>query len=278
MERRVRSMVTTLLTLLAVLVTLGCAARRGGAHFQVLPGAPAYLLRAPDSKETPFPEVPARYAPTGQGWVDLRPHMGIRVENAYFHEGAKKHTVDEFVGTEAAEYGVGANGSLRLAEVQSKGLGHGVLEQHPKDQPRVQDLLPETLARYRFHRYFYQIVFSRAEGQVSGAVLLGARSAPDLAALAARLTAEPDSVCHAGAGQCAVFPELCSVSVEMEIVVNGQPRRVLWGSVLGGVALRPKTVQVLRIYAGRLTPVEVDVSDPNALRLPLLPGDSVHWE
>jgi hypothetical protein len=249
---------------------VSCATTR--APFRVLPGAPNYSLRAPDSKVTPFPEIPSRYAVTGQGWVDLRPRMGIRVENAYFHEGSAKHTVDEFMGTEAAEYGVGTNGSIRLVLLQS------TVAQHPKDQAPVQDLLSDMLARSRFHRYFYQVVFSKSKGNVSGAVLLGARSASELGALASRLLTDPDAVCAGQLAHCTVFPELCSVSVQMEIVVNGMPRRVLWGSALGSVAIRPKTVQLLRAYAGRLTPVEIDPSDPNALRLPLLPEDRIKWE
>jgi hypothetical protein len=64
----------------------------------------------------------------------------------------------------------------------------------------------------------------------------------------------------------------------MQIVVNGAPRSVLWGSLLASVAKQPRHVQLLRHYAGRLTPVEIDASDPKALRLPLLPGDQVTWD
>jgi hypothetical protein len=35
---------------------------------------------------------------------------------------------------------------------------------------------------------------------------------------------------------------------------------------------------VVRVYDGKLTPVEVEASDPMALRLPLLPGDRIEWE
>lgn len=239
--------------------------------FQVLPAAPSYLLRSPDLKDTPFPEVPARYTSLGNGWIDLRQQMGLRVENAYFHEGSSRHTVDEFAGTEVAEYGVGARGSLRLLKVDAK------IAQHPADQARVETLMPEGLARDRFQRYFYQVVFNRATGAVSGAVLLGASSQAQLANLGARLLQNPDSVCGS-AVHCVVFPELCSVSVQMEILVNGAPRRVLWGSALGSVAIRPKKVELMRNYAGKPDLVQLDARDPAALRLPLLPGDRVVWE
>ncbi len=42
--------------------------------------------------------------------------------------------------------------------------------------------------------------------------------------------------------------------------------------------MHPRKLRLSRLYAGKLTPVEVDAGDPNALRLPLLPGDRVEWE
>jgi hypothetical protein len=64
----------------------------------------------------------------------------------------------------------------------------------------------------------------------------------------------------------------------MQLVVNGRPQSVLWNSALGSIAIHPRHIQLLRAYAGRLTPVEIDPSDPNALRLPLLPGDQIAWD
>ncbi len=253
-----------------LLEVASCAGRR--RPFQVLPGNPSDLLRSPDLKDTPFPEVPGRYTPNGLGWIDLRRQMGLRVENAYFREGSPRHTVDEFIGTEAAEYGVAAKGALRLVHVESK------VARPPADQSPVEGLLQEALARYRFHRFFYQIVFSKGKGQESGAVLLGAASEAELGVLTARLERDPDAVCGRAGGHCAVFPQLCSVSVQMEILVNGAPQRVPWGSVLARVVIRPKKVELMRLYSGRPAPVEIDANDPAALRLPLLPGDRLQWQ
>jgi hypothetical protein len=48
--------------------------------------------------------------------------------------------------------------------------------------------------------------------------------------------------------------------------------------MLDSIALHPRHVEMLRADAGRLVPVEIDSSDPGALRLPLLPGDRITWE
>jgi len=84
-------------------------------------------------------------------------------------------------------------------------------------------------------------------------------------------------VCADGSTQCTVFPEACTVSLEMEVVVNGKRQTVLWGSDLAELARDRRNVTLFRPYKGRLAPVELDASDHDALRVPLLPGDVIRW-
>jgi hypothetical protein len=243
---------------------------RARESFRVLPAAPYYLVRSPDARETPFPDVLSQYSEVGetQGWL-LHPNTELHIENAYYREGAPKHGVANFIGTEKAVYEVRPR-SLRLISVESG------LQQRPDDQAPVQELIGPSQLHYRYYRYFFQIVFRQKAG-VRGAVLLGASTIGELNVLAARLLVDPDSVCTPRSPHCAVFPEACTVALEIEIVVNGAARTVVWGSLLESVATHPRQMRLLRLYNGKLTPVEVDVSDPNALRLPLLPGDRVEW-
>jgi len=258
------------LVLLAVLVSPGCVARRQPAVFRVLPAQPAYRLRAPDASETAFPEVLARFTPSTAAWVDLRPQMELRIENAYYRDGSARRDFASYLGTEVAQYRAGSRG-LRLVAVQS-----GVAQQ-PAGQPPVQQLIGAPQQRRRFHRFFYEVLLHRKD-ELHGAVLLGAGSADELDRLATRLLAGPASVCGAASPDCTVFPPTCTVSLEIEIVVNGAPRTVLWGSFLASVAPHPRHLELLRLHAGRPTPVVIDPADPNALRLPLLPGDRVTWD
>ncbi|MFZ0594016.1 MAG: hypothetical protein WAM39_26400 [Bryobacteraceae bacterium] len=240
--------------------------------FRVLPDRPDYLLQSPDSIDTPFAEVLRRYNgfEPARSWMDLHPWMELRIENAYYKAGAPKRGLDSFLGTEIAHYQVRPQGGLRQLSVQS-------MKVRPVDQPPVQQLIGGPQRRYRYYRFYSAIVFKR-NGRTSGSVLLGANSTAGLERLAAQLLAEPASVCGDKSAHCTAFPESCSVSVEMEIVVNGAPRTVMWGSRVGSVAIHPRRVELLRPYAGRPTPVEMDPSDPNAFRLPLLPGDRITWE
>ncbi len=259
---------------LALAVFLGsfsCASPHPRGSFRVLPAEPSYVIHSPDAAETPFPEVLSRYSDVGppQGWL-LHSYTELRVENAYYREGIPKHGIDGFIGTQSAVYRVRVRG-LQLLSVRSE------LARRPKDQLPVQDLIGPEQQHYRYYRYFFQIVFRR-KADVRGAVLLGADSLDELNRLAAELLEDPDAVCGGSSKHCAAFPEACTVALQMEISVNGVRNVVGWGNTLGSVAAHPRMLKLSRIDNGALTSVEIDAGDPNALRLPLLPGDRIEYE
>ncbi len=105
---------------------------------------------------------------------------------------------------------------------------------------------------------------------------MGADSPKEIDELSVRLK-YPETVCYQPFIHCTVFPEACSVSVEMKIFVNGKATSVIWGSTLGNIAKRPYHLRMKRLYAGQLRPVRLDPNDRKALLLPLLPGDEIIW-
>jgi hypothetical protein len=253
------------------LVGTSCAVRLPANLFRVVPAAPAYLLRSPDSHETPFPEVLRSYNgfERGRDSVDLRPRMELRIENAYYLPGASRRGLDGFLGTEIVRYQVRPRGGLRLLSLQS-------MKDRPSEQPPVQQLIGPLERHSHYYRFYYQILF-RKSGDTRGSVLLSANSESDISRIGAELLRAPDAVCGERSSNCTVFPEACSVSIEMEIVVNGAPRSVSWGSLLSSVVNHPHHLELWRMYNGRLVPVKLDAGDADALRLPLLPGDHVKW-
>jgi hypothetical protein len=260
------------LPLIALVAILSACMRSPvGGSFHVLPAAPSYVVRSPDAQNIPFPDILSRYSDVGesQGWL-LHPNTELHIENAYYREGAPKHGIANFIGTEKALYQVRPAG-LHLISVQS-----GLVER-PADQPPVEKLIGSSQSHYRYYRYFFQIVFRQKAG-TRGAVLLGANSIGELDRLASRLLTDPDAVCSGQSTHCAAFPEACTVALEIEIFVNGLRRTTAWGSLLDSVVMNPRKLEFLRLYAGKPTPVELDAHDPNALRVPLLPGDRIEWE
>jgi hypothetical protein len=260
-----------------VLIPVSCATHgvRPLGPFQVVRATPEYLLRAPDASTTPFPELLDQYRNRGAGWVDLKPQMELHLEAAYYREGSPKRTIADYLGTETARFQVRPNGQLGLTSTQS-----GLKESRGKQIPARQ-LVRTSQRSYRHGRFFYAVGLNR-KGQTRGAVLLGAGSAAELDRLTKQLLTNSESVCGGASTHCTVFPETCTASIDIGIVVNGVPRSVTWGNLLESVAPRPlpnpSRIEMLRLDAGNAVPVEIDAADPAALKLPLLPGDRITWQ
>ena len=257
------------LLLLAYILLASCVAPHL-SEFKVVPQTPSYLLRSPDSRETPFTDVLRTYNSfvPGRSWMDLRPLMELNIENAYYQKGFPRHGLDGFLGTEIARYEVTSNG-LHLVSFKP-------MQNRPEDDLPVQHLISRAEAKYRCQRLYFE-VFLRTHN-THESVLLGANTTKELDELSAQLD-HPETVCNETSPHCAVFPEACSVSVEIRIVVNGKPQTAIWGSSLLSLIGETQVhhLEMRRLYDGRLAPVRVDAQDPNALRLPLLPGDRISW-
>lgn len=253
--------------MIAGVVMTGCGVRA----FRVVPGNPDYLLRTPEAQRTPFADVLRAYNgfEPGQGWVDLRPLMELRIENAYYEKGASRRGLAGFLGTEVARYEVVTNG-LRLLNFQS-------MKNRPEADAPVQKLIAENQEHFEHYRLYYEVVFKRNDN-AHGSVLLGADTEAELGRLAEELE-NPEQVCNASSTHCAVFPEACSVSVEMKVVVNGKAESVVWTSQLRSLfkGATPQHVEMKRLFRGKETRVEIKPTDAGALRLPLLPGDEISW-
>ena len=146
-----------------------------------------------------------------------------------------------------------SQGGLRLAFVHSMGS-------RPINEPPVQQLIPPWQRHYLYYRSFFAISFNR-NGETRRPVLLGANSLIELDRLAAESLTEADAVCSGANAGCIAFPQGCSVSVEMEITVNGVRRSIAWGSLLAAVTSRTRHVELLRLDQGQLTPVKLGPLD-----------------
>ncbi len=73
-------------------------------------------------------------------WVDLRPRMELRIEGAYYREGAPRRGLTDYLGAESVTYEVRADGSLQIGSLSSF-LKNKPAEKQPRDQPAVQVLI-----------------------------------------------------------------------------------------------------------------------------------------
>ncbi len=254
--------------ILVALATVSCSGK-SAARFQVLPTKPAYVLRSPLNIDNPLAETLSAVSSLADGQVDLKPQMMFKLENAYFKSGQEKRGLANYLGLESIEFRVAQNGQLQRLE-------HRVLAKRPNVDPAIDSYLKGPQQRLRFHRLLLQVTMNRKTGEAN-AVLLSAASAKKLDALKEKLEIDVAIVCSARALNCTVFPSTGSVSLGFEVLVNGKSSFVAWGTTVGAAVGKHSPFSLERIYRKRLAPVEIDGNDPAALRLPLLPGDSVKW-
>jgi hypothetical protein len=210
------------------------------------------------------------HAPQGS-WVDLLPQMELKIENAYFDPATPRQDPSGYLGTEIARYQVGPGRGLWPLGMQTP------LAMRPKNQPSAQELISHSRRRHRKYRFFYAVVFTQ-QGTEGGSVLLGGSSLGELDRLSAELLVAPYSVCGERSRHCTVFPNTCTVSLEMQIVVNGQKRSVPWRSILASVVPGARHIELMRgSGANHVTSQSINPANPEEVRTALLPGDQVHW-
>jgi hypothetical protein len=214
--------------------------------------------------------IPRAHTPQGS-WVDLLPQMELKIENAYFDPAMPRQGLSGYLGTEIARYQVGPGRGLSPLGIQTP------LAIRPSNQPSAQELIHPSQRRHRKYRFYYAVVFTQ-KGTAGGSVLLGASSPGELDRLSSELLVAPYSICGERSPHCTVFPDTCTVSLEMQIVVNGQKRSVQWRSTLASVAPSARHIELIRRSgANHVSSQSINPADPEAVRTALLPGDQVNW-
>lgn len=254
--------------LVMLLFLSGCASKR--KPFELLPNA----LRSPDGSLTPLGDTLAAFYNQREGWVELQPGMTLKLERAYFTSASISKRLENFVGLESALFRTGPRGTLERKELT-------LLPQRPKDQPSITAELAGEQIRLRQHRLYFQVALDKTSGK-SNAVLLSASSRPRI--LEAKDVAQ---LCGAGRGKgkgkqsgavsCKVFPEGSSVSLALDITLNGKVKNMLWGSTLGNAVGAAETFKLQRLYRGKWAEVKLDPRDPAARKLLLLPLDVIQY-
>lgn len=257
------------LTVFAVLLMLtGCATRATGPY-RLLQTPPGYAVEAPDAERTAFQDVLTKYTAHGpwSRWVEMRPGVGLKIENTIFREGSTSNDLDDYLGTELARYLVRSSGDL---------VEFGAAEffaERPSSQRGVDQLLPLQQRKRKHHRFFYQVLLTPTDTQHK-AVLLSADSQKQLQLLTEQLSVDPISVCGVPSRDCTVFPALAAVALMVEVVIDGKPTMLTWGSRLSSLGDASR-LELSRLYQGEWRKVEFDPSDRGILSAPLLPGDRV---
>jgi len=212
--------------------------------------------------------VPPQTLKSTAEYLDLRPGVRLNVEKAYYARGSSGRGLDCFLGTQLATFGVQTNGVLQFLGVEAKPFRDGLASQIPADQ-----LIPAYMRGKRFNRFYYAVPYVRSN-QPTASVLLAGKSAKEIDMLSGQLKAAPDQVCSPQSMRCTVFPEGSTVSIMMDIVVNGVPKVVMWGSVVGSVTGGRPAASLERRDLEHSEPVRLEGQSAS---MRLLPGDRVSF-
>jgi hypothetical protein len=102
----------------------------------------------------PVAAVPPR---STADFLDLRPGVRLRIENAYWEEGSSRKGLNGYLGTEIATFRAEESGNLKLVGTDSKRTAA-----RPPNQPAAVDLLPASHLSGRAYRLYYAVKFSKS--------------------------------------------------------------------------------------------------------------------
>ncbi len=238
--------------------------------FRLLPTTPQYVVESPDRRRTAYSEVLQTFTPHGRGWVELKPGMGLYIQNVIFREGSTRRDITDFVGTETMRYAVDDGGSL----VEFGQAGH--VSPRPLEVPHIDALISDRQRQRRYHRFFYQVLI-RPTDTHRVAVLVSSDSPERLHALTEMVRSDPAALRDAPPADAdyTMFPESASAALEMTITVDEAPTRVVWGRRLRAVAGSSPHPKLFRLHGGKWRKVQFDPADRAFLSVPLLPGDRI---
>ncbi len=155
--------------------------------------------------------------------------------------------------------------------------------------PIPQSAPHNTLALPESPGYFRLVLRTEAAASenISIATLLSAPDKKTLADATRQLMSGPAQPCEivtVPGANCMTFPPRVGVGIELGVCVNGHEVFVgLGGSLAGAInSEKPpadieKTLQVRRLYQGKLIPIKFDPTSRAIFNLVLMPGDEITW-
>jgi hypothetical protein len=200
------------------------------------------------------------------GIFELVSDFRLNINGPVYASGANGST-KEIIGYERAYYIFTAAQKTDRTQISFS----SVTEIDPGKEPFVKARPQNTLALPESSGYFRLVLRAAAAASkhVSIATLLSAPDEKTLADATRQLTSKPEQSCEeavtAHGANCMMFPPMVGVNIELGVHVNGKKVFVGIGGWLddtvkgvNSLAVIEKTLQVRRLYQGRLIPVKFD--------------------
>ncbi len=225
----------------------------------------------------------------GHSGMDLKPDLRVKIERAYFRPpqaGEQENSPGTFLGLSTVAFEVARHSGEETSFSQS-----GEIQYSP---PSLQSAASEArrdvnLARLppqrRYRLYFYTYLVAEKHRRV--AAIIGAADVAQLESLDNQFRTNPDQTCESvplPAGvTCIDFDGYVTLSTQLRIEINGQPKFIEWGTRVKDVLPKSqnsrqlKTLRIQRRFGTtEMYDVRFDPKDANILSLVLVGGDRLN--
>jgi hypothetical protein len=211
--------------------------------------------------------------------VNLKSNLRLKVERAYFSSSDKSDK--NYLGLSDVLFDVtpDSDGSLRFRQPQPIHYSPTSLAQIDHEGSRdlaILNLKPHK--HYRVLFYAHQV----PTDQNFSAALIGSDDSARLDQVEETMRADANASCASATHddiQCLEFRGFVTVTVQIPIELNGQPKFVDWSTEVKDVVPSkfPASLKVQRQFANSYYPVRLNPGDPDILDLTLVGGDRLSW-
>jgi hypothetical protein len=221
-----------------------------------------------------------------RGFVALRPDTRLFIERSLFRPPGAE-TVANYAGEMKVYYSIAQE---RGGEI---GLKLHKIRRSAHLPRKLQEVVPDATLAHHFGRAgairLFLLTRYIPPNLKRTALLIGVQNPADMVAVSRKIEKQPKIPCNnlAEAGiACASFDGEVSASVELGVTVNGKEKFVPLGSTVNSIltSLSPNeraealaTLNLRRIFHGKLHSVEFHRNDPEVPKLALVAGDRISW-
>jgi hypothetical protein len=216
-------------------------------------------------------------------FIDLTPDFRLRVVYPIY-SAASSSEKKEITGVDTVYYEIVSDqkdGRVRISPINGKDSSPNG-NQTPKPAKQIATQFPSSFSYFRLILKKGNI----SKDPVTLAIVLNSGDRKHLEDATKELDSGSEPSCRAIAssdGNCIMFPPLTGVSAEIRVKLNGREAYARLGAQVNelirdvGTDDIPRSVQVRRVFAKRLVPVNTDSGDKDILALILMPGDVVSY-
>jgi hypothetical protein len=211
--------------------------------------------------------------------VNLKPNLRLKVERAYF--SSTERSDKNYIGLSNVFFNVTTNpdGSLSFQQTQPIHYSPDSLAQTDREGSRdlaILDLKPRKHYRVLFYSHHVPT------DQSFTAALIGSDDFARLDQTEEAMRADANASCASSIQddiQCLDFRGFVTVTIQIRIELNGQPKFVDWSTEVKDVVPSnfPDSLKIQRQFANSYYPVQFNPDDPDILDLALVGADRLSW-